>query len=155
MFQIRARARAPLFGVPARALVRTSLGGSTSAFVCRHHPHFQSIHHGDPIALRKGLIKRLLFQLSIDASCSFPRGNRVYACPQSSGRLLGSVRVYRIQAIRVNKQQRAKTTLAVKRCSKTIPMRDLHHILGTKKIIRGPTHSSKSNSILGSTLIIE
>ena len=138
MFQIRARARAPLFGAPARALVRTSLVGSHRNFskLFSPSPSFPVHNHGDPIALRKGL-KRLLFQLfSIDASCTFPRGNREHACWESRARSPGSVRSMKyayweasgskkIKRSQLTSTSELKTTERTKRCSKTTPMRDL------------------------------
>ena len=107
----------------------------------RHHPHFQSIHHGDPSALRKAL-KRLLFQPTMDASWE-------------------SVSVDELQEIPVNnKHQRAKNYQDRQRCSKTIPMRDLlQHLRKLQKKIRAASGPEKirgldQNQSQSRTLII-
>ena len=112
LFQIRARARAPLFGAPARALVGTSFVRSAS-FSLPHHHLFESI------TVTQSRSEKLSSDYCLDP-LSMPPAH--FIGPESRVRLLSIVSVYRIQAIRGNKQQRAKTTETAKRCSKTIPM---------------------------------
>ena len=139
------------------------------------------VHHGDPIALRKAL-KRLLFQPSMDASCPFPRGNRVFAHCQSSG----SINFKRSQLTSTSELKLLWESSAARQQFQCVISRDLLHDQRNKKNIRGPMirssqiiphrvpraaselfqdvpsnsdHSSKSNSIprglTNQTLIIE
>ena len=158
MFQIRARARAPLFGAPARALVRTSNGGSTSAFVFRHHPHFQSKitvtqSHSEklssdccsnslwirPAHFLGGIASTLAGKRQVDEIRS---PGSVRSMKFAGREASGSKKIKRSQ---LTSTSELKTTLLAKRCSKTIPMRDLvishdlQHRVRNKENIRGPT----------------
>ena len=94
MFQIRARARAPLLGAPARALVKLlglALSGQPRLHF-PHHPHFQSIH----ITVTQAHSEKPSSDCCSN-SLSMPPAHflgqiactltakRQYACPQSSG----------------------------------------------------------------------
>ena len=135
-------------------------------FVFRHPPHFQSIitvtqAHSEKLSsdccsnslwIRPAHFLGQQSRARLLGVASTPAGKRQV----DEVRLLGSVRVEENQAIPVNKHQRAKTTLPVKRCSKTIPMRDLvishdlQHRVRNKENIRGPT----SRPLIRSTQIM-